>query len=336
MNNIIIFIIIGLMIILIVCSMIPKREHFFYHTETPTYVNGTFDLNSSLFMANLADLAYDVNADQGLIFKFMNEHHLKFDPLKNIYIDNNTDTGVLWSTSTGNKDLYISFRGTELTLANLKSDFYESLVDFPGINMNLQVSYGFLSAWLSVKDYVSTIVNTIQPNRLYITGHSSGAALATLCAFDLKYYMPDLDPIVYTFASPRVGDIGFSVHYDKFIDKSYRVQNKYDPIPRFPTTYQGYRHVKDEMLIDGKDCYVNANLPDNYPWNIEQHKISTYIDYIQSMLQLGTQCIVSFKDSHEGADASYGGTSVFPKYISKLNQCIYNTGPTFGHNRCLY
>ena len=301
-------------------KVIPKREHFYYYTESPTYVQEGFTAGSALFMAFLADMAYYTNIDVNVISKFMQEHRLNYNPANNNFSNVDTGTSLIWATSVGNKDLYISFRGTQLTVDNLKSDLYESLVAFPNVNMNLKVSYGFLKAWLSVRDYVSTLVNRIQPIRLYITGHSLGGALATLCAFDLKYYAPDIDPIVYTFASPRVGDIGFAQHYDEFINKSYRVQNKWDPIPRLPTTYQGYKHVKDEVLIDEKpECSINAPTTDNIPWNPENHKLSHYVQNIKKILRDGVPCVTYSKF-----------------HATPFNKCINSVGPPYGYKKCIY
>ena len=50
---------------------------------------------------------------------------------------------------------------------------------------------GFLSAYDSIRPQVISFVDTLlqdetEPWTLYITGHSLGAALATLCAYDLS------------------------------------------------------------------------------------------------------------------------------------------------------
>jgi triacylglycerol lipase len=67
----------------------------------------------------------------------------------------------------------------------------------------------------------------VGPN-LYITGHSLGGALATLCALSMK----DRKPSVVTFSSPRVGDIQFSANFNKLIPDCVRVFNTEDIVPQ--------------------------------------------------------------------------------------------------------
>lgn len=45
---------------------------------------------------------------------------------------------------------------------------------------------------------------------LYALGHSMGAALATICAMDVKFKVGLKDVRLYTFGSPRVGNAEFA------------------------------------------------------------------------------------------------------------------------------
>ena len=45
---------------------------------------------------------------------------------------------------------------------------------------------------------------------LYAIGHSMGAALATICAMDVKFKANLTDVRLYTFGSPRVGNADFA------------------------------------------------------------------------------------------------------------------------------
>ena len=45
---------------------------------------------------------------------------------------------------------------------------------------------------------------------LYAIGHSMGAALATICAMDVKFKVGLRDVRLYTFGSPRVGNLEFA------------------------------------------------------------------------------------------------------------------------------
>jgi Lipase (class 3) len=75
-----------------------------------------------------------------------------------------------------------------------------------------------------------------------ITGHSLGAALATLCAAeDALYYKVPVSAL-YTFASPKVGDNGFVSAFNKIGNmESYRIVNQQDIVPDAPPGL--YEHI---------------------------------------------------------------------------------------------
>ena len=77
--------------------------------------------------------------------------------------------------------------------------------------------------------------------KIWITGHSLGAALATLCAG--RYGRAQG---VYTFGSPRVGNENFKQHLDVEI---YRIVNNDDIVPRLPSLGV-YTHVGELKFID--------------------------------------------------------------------------------------
>lgn len=293
-----------LAIIAIVVAMIIytfyNLEPFHYYKIHDSWVKPQFDLPSALFMAELSDMAYYVDINQQVIFDFMEKHNLDFGP-SNMVTNLNTDTSFIYCTDSDNRDLYIAFRGTELTVDNIKSDLYETLVPFaPLPSLPVLISEGFLNAWMTtIRDQVYQIIQNIQPERLFITGHSLGGALASLCAFDITMTRPGgfasrrgFDMTVYTFASPRVGDAGFATMFKNNIPRSYRVQNLWDPIPRFPTTYQDYVHVPEEILIyKGQECIKNAKIPDNWPYDPKEHSLEgAYIPYLKSLIASGAIC----------------------------------------------
>jgi pimeloyl-ACP methyl ester carboxylesterase len=80
--------------------------------------------------------------------------------------------------------------------------------------------------------------------KIWITGHSLGAALATLAADRLQAVHG-----LYTFGSPRVGDEAFQA---RFRPKAYRVVNGKDIVASVPPAGV-FRHVGELILIDLKD-----------------------------------------------------------------------------------
>jgi Lipase (class 3) len=75
-----------------------------------------------------------------------------------------------------------------------------------------------------------------------ISGYSLGGALATLLALDVAANTRFSAPIVYTYASPRVGDSLFARTYDQVVQNSYRIANRLDIVPALPPPVN-YEHV---------------------------------------------------------------------------------------------
>jgi triacylglycerol lipase len=99
------------------------------------------------------------------------------------------------------------------------------------------------------RDVIFKSLATINPSKtLYITGHSLGGALATLCTLDVAVNTPFKQPIIYTFGSPRVGESQFVSTFDKQINTSVRIVNYYDYIPSLPPD-AGYMDVKGKFEI---------------------------------------------------------------------------------------
>jgi triacylglycerol lipase len=110
-----------------------------------------------------------------------------------------------------------------------------------------------------------------------ITGHSLGAALATLLALDLSAHSKF--PLkVYTLASPRVGDLTFHNVFDTTILNAFRVVNRLDIVPKTPPPPL-YIHVGDEseLIPSGQ---VNQTIPC-------EHHLTTYLNLLAT--QIGTQ-----------------------------------------------
>ena len=55
---------------------------------------------------------------------------------------------------------------------------------------------------------------------LYVAGHSMGAAMAHICALDLKFTLGFEDVNVYTYGSPRVGNTIFKDFSNRIVNVS--------------------------------------------------------------------------------------------------------------------
>lgn len=77
-----------------------------------------------------------------------------------------------------------------------------------------------------------------------VLGHSLGGALATHAAISLQAKKMRVFQL-YTFGSPRVGDVKFSEWFERsFADTDRnRVTHGHDPVPHLPPHSFGFNHV---------------------------------------------------------------------------------------------
>lgn len=158
------------------------------------------------------------------------------------------------------KATVLSFRGTE--------NESEWLEDFDALAVPNQYGEGLVHAGFQeqanrLRDNVLELCPSTS-GQLWITGHSLGAALAVLFASYLSYLL-DLEPLVYTFAGPRVGWANFAGFYNRRAPSTFRVVNIWDIVPHLPSVVGGYAHVGNVAQIDGgfEDAH-NAHSLDSY------------------------------------------------------------------------
>jgi triacylglycerol lipase len=159
-------------------------------------------------------------------------------------------------------NVVLAFRGTDST-PDFISDISYAEVDFPFVPASGQVHEGFLGVYQSCRAQILPALQALPAQLpLFITGHSLGGAMATLAAFDIAVNTPFTAPVVYTFASPRVGDPAFADAYNARVAanpaNSWRVANSFDVVPLLPPEeiydalelqYFYYEHVTDVVRI---------------------------------------------------------------------------------------
>ncbi|HNY22563.1 MAG TPA: lipase family protein, partial [Treponemataceae bacterium] len=171
-------------------------------------------------------------------------------------------------------DLYVAFRGTE-TANEWIGNFNQRLVDFfiPGYG---NVHEGFQNSYLSVRDdVIAAVTGAGGAKRLYVTGHSLGAALATFATCDIEANAGKTALATYTYGSPRPGDAAFSAAYgNRFGGRTFRVENSSDIVPEvpFPAQFLGFlggyfAHVDTPVMINVQKNDVEKN-----------HAIATYVE----------------------------------------------------------
>ena len=83
---------------------------------------------------------------------------------------------------------------------------------------------------------------------LWFTGHSKGAAEATILAHWYAGAGYNVKGLI-TFGCPRVGNKAFAKSVKKNIPYIHRYQNRFDCVPRHPWPIWGYRHVTDAIKL---------------------------------------------------------------------------------------
>jgi predicted lipase len=81
-----------------------------------------------------------------------------------------------------------------------------------------------------------------------VTGHSLGAALATLYVMENAKTEQIANPMLCTFASPLVGDATFATAFNDLGLTSWRIENVKDLVTKVPPALLGFVHV-DSMRV---------------------------------------------------------------------------------------
>lgn len=150
------------------------------------------------------------------------------------------------------KMVITAFRGTEPAhLRDWMTDADLQLVPGPGG----EVHDGFNRALGYVYDEIRDSLDDLQRNgqSLWFTGHSLGAALATLSVARLIHEEDKPVYGLYTFGQPRTGDREFARSFNaEFKPRAFRFVNNNDVVPRVPPREMGYSHVGTFVYFDAK------------------------------------------------------------------------------------
>lgn len=192
-------------------------------------------------------------------------NHLLFHSVKSApRFYNNEKTNAQLYVWKDNKTLHVVFRGTQ--------EKYDVLVDldivrsymFP--STDILVHNGFFTQFKSLEANISSEISEHQGtiDTLHFSGHSLGAAVATLAAaYYGERHKDSMNIICHTIGSPRVGNKAFTEFFATNVHEEIRITNVKDPVPLIPMSFL-YMHVSNSICIND-ECSVEYAIKD-IPW----------------------------------------------------------------------
>ncbi|MFN0109707.1 MAG: lipase family protein [Blastocatellia bacterium] len=258
----------------------------------------SYDPTNALALGNVAKLAYE--PDSAKVKQTTGNWGFpqlrQFQSSKQQFPAVDTEGFVIANT----QDVIVAFRGTEVkVIRDWLTDLRFKPTAWAG-NAG-KIHSGFNDALESVYDEMRNAVVSLRDNgqNLWFTGHSLGAALATLAAWRLRDETNDVHypQGIYTFGQPRTGNEDFVAAFDgRLKSRMFRFDNNNDIVPHVPLKGEifDFDHV-------GNLCYfdTDGDLKTRRP----------FFDHIEGLIRgIGQPGLDAFED-HE-----------MDKYLAALNK----------------
>jgi hypothetical protein len=229
-----------------------ENNHFLFEANAiqPSPVNAWLMAECSLLVYEEPDFIKDV-LSKTAVFGQHSFHWLESDAEQ-------AGRGTAGLLIEGNNFVIIAFRGTEFyrlgdirsNLSKLRSVWLDLLTDlkikpktYTKISpyFDTAIHSGFYEALKSIWPSVINKLDRMGNKPIWLTGHSLGAALATLAA----YQFPERLAGLYTFGSPCVGTSKFVSSYKnkRLNQKTFRYVHGNDAVNQALVGFVGYQHV---------------------------------------------------------------------------------------------
>jgi hypothetical protein len=205
-----------------------------------------FDINDMIKIINLSILGYRIKIKECidvsefhklLLAKFFDSNKIELKLPSEEYFDEvlktvifllghnfkliesvkNSDTDAEYHVIGDDENIYIVFPGTN-SFRDIYYDLYISRIKLKNENENenIYVYKGFYSQYKSIENQLFTSINKYGVNKkIYLIGHSLGAAIASIFSYYLYDKKTDINLI--TFGSPKVGNYNWMLYFKKNI-----------------------------------------------------------------------------------------------------------------------
>jgi len=180
---------------------------------------------------------------------------------------------VAWNA--GANTALVAIRGTE-TIWDWIADIDAAPVPYLPYPAAGLVHMGFQLVSEHIRGSVAQLLGSccVGTQRILVTGHSLGAAVAVLCGFDLaKNFNFGPIPELYTFAGPRASAPDFAASFNALIPTCVRVVNFMDVVPQVPSPPL-YEQVGAELLVHGGFRPLDVTYA---------HHLTTYLNGLQQL-----------------------------------------------------
>lgn len=203
--------------------------------------------------------------------------------------DEESDTQGYIGYHSGQKKIFVVFRGST-SIVNWIEDMDAFQVPYHHHHHcdGCEVHEGFHYAEQMVISQVETAVKNLKSKfpkyDVVITGHSLGAALASLTALDLL--KAKIEPVILmNFGSPRFGNKLLAQYASEQLKSRYRVTHLMDPVPHCPFQFD-FTHISGEWYEreDGSLLKCAANVFEDEhcanQWYLNLFGVDDHMEYL--------------------------------------------------------
>uniref|UniRef100_A0A7S1XI20 Fungal lipase-type domain-containing protein n=1 Tax=Erythrolobus australicus TaxID=1077150 RepID=A0A7S1XI20_9RHOD len=323
-----------------------KRETASFSGVFEDLGSNCFTMQTHTLMFNFAWYVYYHGTKKAENFK-LKKDVFEFDIHKMIS-NKDTDTHVL--VVDGTDRIVVAFRGTT-SAQNLRTDIAIKFIRADAVLPTARdeehigfaedsawvyesplfgkarVHQGFAEAYRSIAEPLLVSLKELylaKRRPIFLTGHSLGGCLATLCSFDLSLSlgMGKREMFVSTFGAPRTGNVHFRDLYNDLCPIHWRIVLAPDIVTKLPKFT--YKHCGKKVLITtGGELFLDPNALELKIWHgdassVLYHRKASYLLAMRGWCELnhGDEYVPEFWPWPVSADDSKRFESIYQKSAS--------------------